>query len=215
MIKYPGGANSPPSYDNSMDGLVKKKRTIPESRQPVLWGTAGGGILLALYFGILTLSNSFPHAIEELRNIWMWILPLTLGFGIQAGLFSYIKISSKHKAGLTSTASVAAAGGVSTTAMVACCLHHVTDVLPILGASAASIFLIQYQSVFLAVGVISNLIGINIMLRVIQKSELYDQGSGLLGRVLKVNMDRALIVNGLAGAAFIAVVLIRTLQEIL
>ncbi|MFV1956416.1 MAG: hypothetical protein ACC640_01430 [bacterium] len=213
MIKYPGGANSPPSYDNSMDGLVKTKSTIPESLQPVLWGIVGGGILLAVYFGILTFSNSFTHAIEELRNIWMWILPLTLGFGIQAGLFSYIKITSRRKASLTSTASVAAAGGVSTTAMVACCMHHVTDVLPILGASAASIFLIQYQSVFLAVGVISNLLGINIMLRVIQKGELYDQGRGLLGMVLKVNMDRALIVNGLAGAVFIAVVLIRTLQN--
>ncbi len=210
-----GGAYSPPSVDNSRDGLVKTESTIPESVQPVLWGTAGGGILLALYFGILTLSNSFTHAIEELGNIWMWILPMTLGFGIQAGLFSYIKISSRRRASLTSTASVAAAGGVSTTAMVACCLHHVTDVLPILGASAASIFLIQYRSVFLAVGVISNLVGINIMLRVIQKNELYDHGRGFFGGVLRVNMDRALIVNGLAGAAFITVVLIKTLQEII
>ncbi len=31
-------------------------------------------------------------------------------------------------------------GGTSVTAMVACCLHHVTDVLPILGVSAAAEF---------------------------------------------------------------------------
>ena len=43
-------------------------------------------------------------------------------------------------------------GGTSVTAMVACCLHHVTDVLPILGLSAAATFLTRYQRPFMLIG---------------------------------------------------------------
>jgi len=36
---------------------------------PFLWGLSAGAALLAVYFGILTLSNPLVHAIEELRQI--------------------------------------------------------------------------------------------------------------------------------------------------
>ena len=207
------GGRCPPFYWSGNPDVTKKSVKLDKLR-PILWGSAGSAVLLLLYFGILSWSNSFAHAIEELGKIWMWILPLTLGFGVQAGLFSYIKITSKRKADLTSTASVAAAGGVSTTAMVACCMHHVTDVLPVLGASAASIFLIQYQEVFLAVGVVSNLLGIFIMLRVIQKNGLYVSGRGAMGSLLvNFNMDRALMVAGVTGAVFIIAIAVRTIRS--
>jgi hypothetical protein len=107
---------------------------------------------------------------------------------------------------------MAAAGGMSTTAMVACCMHHLTEILPILGVSAASFFLIKYQSFFLAIGVGSNLIGITIMLRLIQKQELYEPDHGILGGVLKFDMNRALYINALLGILLAATILIGTIN---
>jgi hypothetical protein len=52
---------------------------------------------------------------------------------------------------------------------VACCIHHVTDVLPILGLSAAAGFLTRYQRPFMLVGLAMNLIGISVMLFVLYR----------------------------------------------
>jgi len=57
-----------------------------------------------------------------------------------------------------------AGGTTSTVAMVACCAHHVTDVLPILGLTAAAAFLAQYRTAFMLVGLGMNLVGIAVML---------------------------------------------------
>jgi hypothetical protein len=177
-----------------------------------LWGITGSIFLLAIYFLILTFSNSFVHAIEELKVLGIWIALLTLGFGIQTGLFAYVRGSLKARATAQATASMAAAGGMSTTAMVACCMHHLTEILPILGVSAASLFLIKYQSFFLAIGVGSNLVGITIMLRLIQKQELYEPDYGILGSLLKFDMNRALYINALLGILLAATILIGTIN---
>jgi hypothetical protein len=58
----------------------------------------------------------------------------------------------------------AAGGGVSTAAMVACCVHHVTDVLPLVGLSAAATFLANWKVPFMIAGLATNLLGITIML---------------------------------------------------
>ena len=60
-------------------------------------------------------------------------------------------------------------GGTSVTAMVACCLHHVTDVLPVLGLSAAATFLTRYQRPFMLTSLGVNLIGILVMLMVLSR----------------------------------------------
>jgi hypothetical protein len=60
-----------------------------------------------------------------------------------------------------------AGGGTSTVAMVACCAHHVTDVLPLLGLSAAAAFLAEYRIPFMLVGLVTNLIGIGVMVYLI------------------------------------------------
>lgn len=161
-------------------------------RKPVFWGFAAGFSLLLIYFLILTLANSFSHSIEQFKEMWYWILILVAGFGIQAGLYAYIRIVLKtRKESGTAATSVAAAGGISTTSMVACCAHHVTDVLPILGLSAAVVFLNQFQTLFIVVGVLSNLIGITLMLRIIQKHSLYQQDQKIFSLLMKLNMNKS------------------------
>lgn len=130
-------------------------------------GVAGSLGLLVLYFAVLTLANSFSHAISQFSQFWYWILILAAGFGTQVGLYTFIKTRQKVSGGI-----LAASGSVSTGSMIACCLHHLTDVLPLMGLAAASLFLIKYQLFFLILGVISNFIGITIMLEIIYKNKL-------------------------------------------
>jgi hypothetical protein len=95
--------------------------------------------------------------------------------------------------------------------MVACCAHHVTDVLPILGVSAAAVFLNQYQDVFIIVGVLSNLIGITVMLRIIQKHDLYKSDQKILAFFMKLNMNRSLYVVSIVSAFTFMVALYNSL----
>jgi hypothetical protein len=47
--------------------------------------------------------------------------------------------------------------------MVACCAHHATDVLPLVGLSAAATFLAEYLILFMLVGLTMNLVGIGVI----------------------------------------------------
>lgn len=167
-------------------------KTLHLVKKPLFWGLTAGLSLLAVYFLILTIANSFSHSIEQFREMWYWILLLVAGFGIQAGLFAYIRgvMKFRKESGLA-TSSIAAAGGMSTTSMVACCAHHLTDILPILGVSAAAVFLNQFQDLFLTIGVLSNLIGISLMFRIIQKHKLYQQDQRIFSALMKFNMNRS------------------------
>ena len=180
-------------------------------KRSYLWGVSGSVFLLAVFFLTLTLSNSLLHAIEELKALGIWITLLVVGFGIQTGLFAYVRGSIKARAATQATASMAATAGMSATAMVACCMHHVADILPLIGISAASLFFIKYQSFFLAIGVASNLLGITLMLRLIQKQGLYVAGQGFMEKLLKLDMNRVLFVNTLVGVTLAAITLIGTI----
>jgi hypothetical protein len=97
---------------------------------------------------------------------------------------------------------MAVSGGVSTTSMVACCAHHITDIAPFLGVAAATVFLTRFQEAFLALGVASNAIGIVIMLRIIKKHGLQPE-RGALSTVMRMNMNRALVAVSLFGLVII------------
>ena len=144
--------------------------------------------------------------------MWYWVLPLIAGFSLQAGLFVYIRNRMLElKASGASGGSLAASGGMSTSAMVACCVHHLTDLLPVLGLSAAAIFITRFQSVFLLVGVISNVLGILYMLKVIQKNALAPEGPGILSLALRLDMQKAFAFAGVLGAASLVISVFRLL----
>jgi hypothetical protein len=77
-------------------------------------------------------------------------------------MYTYLKAVA-HAAARGTGALAGAGGGTSTAAMVACCAHHVTDVLPLLGLSAAAAFLAEYRIPFMVVGLATNLIGIGVI----------------------------------------------------
>ncbi len=140
---------------------------------PIAVGLAGAALLTGLYFGIVSLVESPKHALELFwQDRWL-VTPIILGFGIQAALYSILKlrlflpVSSVGPSGVM----VGAGGATSTIAMTACCAHHVTDVLPILGLTAAATFLTQYRLAFMAAGLGTTIFGIGFMLFILVREQ--------------------------------------------
>ena len=173
-------------------------------KKPIILGFIGGLSLLLVYFLIVSFANSFSHAVEEFLRMWYWIALLTVGFGVQVGLYTYSRVYAKIKSA-SATTSMAAAGTFSTTSMVACCAHHLTDFLPLLGLSAAALFLVKYQLFFIVIGVLSNVIGINIMLMTIQQHELYHK-TGLLSGIMKFDLKKIFYYNAVVGIVILIIV---------
>ncbi|HEY64637.1 MAG TPA: hypothetical protein G4O02_08700 [Caldilineae bacterium] len=133
-------------------------------------GMIGALALFVLYLGIVTLAESWDHALDLFREDAPFVVPIILGFGVQVGLFTHLKLGLHLPDGTrTAGALTGTAGGTSTLAMVACCAHHVTDVLPLVGLSAAAVFLAEYKVWFMAVGLATNLLGILVMLRLLRR----------------------------------------------
>jgi hypothetical protein len=128
-------------------------------------------ILSGLYFGIISWAESPQHALELFWEDRWIVFPIILGFGLEAGLFTILKMQLfVPVASIGPSGPMIGAGGTtSTIAMVACCAHHVTDVLPILGLTAAATFLAQYRIAFMLVGLGTTLIGILMMLFILIK----------------------------------------------
>jgi len=143
-----------------------------------LSGLAAAGALFGLYLFVLSLANSWSHAWQQYLLLKWWMTPLVLLFGLQIGLFTYLRgaLKARHASG-AATGAVAATGGVSAGSMVACCLHHVTDVLPLVGLGAAALFLTTYQEAFLLLGLLSSLLGLAWMLKLAQEHRIGEDGS--------------------------------------
>lgn len=154
---------------NADEGLhVTQRKRIA---WPVAAGLLGSGGLTLLYFGIVSLAESPAHAVQLFWDDRWIVLPIILGFGVQAALYTILKKRLFLPVTNTgpSTALTGASGGMSTTAMVACCAHHVADVLPILGLTAAAAFLAQYRIAFMLLGLGTTLVGIFVMLMILWK----------------------------------------------
>lgn len=129
-------------------------------------------ILITFYFIVLTwVSGDWRHPWEQFLTVRYWMSALFIGFGLQGGLFWYMKMAVKMKKAKQVAATNA---GISTATMIACCAHHIVDFVPILGLSALSIFLAKYQEYFLATGVLFNTLGILYMYRIIKKYKLFN-----------------------------------------
>src|SRR6266540_6327630 len=69
----------------------------------------------------------------------------------------------------TAVGVVAASTGTSAAAMLACCAHHLADVLPIVGVAGAAVFLNAYKTPLLWLSIVMNLAGVVYLLRKIQR----------------------------------------------
>lgn len=129
-------------------------------------GVTGMLGLIAFYAALLVaVTGDLRHPLEQFLALQQWMSLLIAGFGIEVGLFWLMKRGVHWSLKEKRDAKVAAgtSSAVSGMAMVACCAHHLVEVLPILGLSAATLFLSEYQKELLAMGVFANLGGIAFM----------------------------------------------------
>lgn len=134
-------------------------------------GIIAGVSLILFYFVVMTATSaSFSETISQFKQLWYWMIALSLGFGIQVGLFTRLKNLISNSVVTGRAGAVAAASiGTSSVSMVACCAHHLSEVLPIIGLSGFSIFLTRYQIPMIVLGIAINLLGIIYMLKTINK----------------------------------------------
>jgi hypothetical protein len=134
----------------------------------VLAGLLAAAALLGVYLTIVSLAQGVEHALEQLAADAPFVGLIAAGFGIQIALFVELRaVDQRHRA----AAAVTAAGtGTSAAAMLACCAHHVVDLLPLVGLSAAAVFLNAYKTPLFLVGITMNVIGIVVIARQLQRA---------------------------------------------
>jgi len=145
--------------EDKKSGENKKDREISSKEKSILIGVLSGLGLIAFYLGVISIFQGFSFAIMNLRSLWYLIFPLAIGFGTQIGLYVSIRNHAKL------TGSVATTGAISGGSMIACCSHFLLNIIPIAGISGLAVFLVDYQPWFLVFGILSNIVGITLMVR--------------------------------------------------
>jgi hypothetical protein len=154
-----------------------------------MFGITSAFGVIGFYLGLLTLVSDWNYASSQFAQYWGWVIALATGLGIQATLFAYIRKRIKGKRIRAAKSSLAASGGVSTASMAACCSHYLEAFLPAFGLSffsAAAAGLAEYQEEFFFLGVISNIFGIVVMIRTMNKNGLIP--AGFIARTLTIGL---------------------------
>lgn len=133
-------------------------------------GTLAGTALLAVYLGVISIAQGPSHALEQLAADAWFVMAITAGFGVQVALFAELRAANRrHRAGAAMTA---AATGTSTAAMLACCAHHVVELAPLLGLSAAAVFLNDFKAPLMLLGLAMNATAIAVVLRALRRARV-------------------------------------------
>ncbi len=145
-------------YDPAWNGSEAIRRL---RRRAALVGLLAATGLLAFYMVVvLAASGSQEHLWSLMAEDASFVAAITTGFGIQIGLFTYLRGAVKAAQGKMSAAVAATGTGGSTMAMVACCAHHLADIAPLAGMTAASLLLSEYKQPLMIVGLVATGIGI-------------------------------------------------------
>ncbi len=119
------------------------------ANRSIFWGAVGAAGMTAFYVTILAVAAGSRHLMEQASADWLWLALIIPGFGIQVALLTELR--SHSRAGLAS----AGVGSASSAAgMVACCAHHLAELLPMLGLAGFAGFLVDWKTWLLSVGVI-------------------------------------------------------------
>lgn len=135
----------------------------PVRLRSIAWGLAAGTALLGLYLVIVTVAQGAAHALELFAADAPFVLAIAAGFGLQIALFVELRaVHAQHRG----AAAVTAAGtGTSAAAMLACCAHHLVDLLPLVGLSTVAVFLGAYKTPLFVLGIGMNILGVVIVAR--------------------------------------------------
>jgi len=114
------------------------------NKKPIIHGLVGAIAIAGIFYLVQAIGmQSFSGPFYFFKAKWYFITPLIVSFALQVGLWKAIKQIAQQHAG---AGAVATSGGVSTGAMLACCMHNFATLLPVLGLSGAAVFFSAYQS---------------------------------------------------------------------
>ena len=141
---------------------------LPIAPRSVAAGLVAAAALLGLYLSIISLAQGVEHALAQLVTDAPFVGLIAAGFGTQIAL--YVELRAVDRLHRASAAVTAAGTGTSTAAMLACCAHHLVDLLPLLGLSAAAVFLNAYKTPLMLIGIGMNIIGIVVIARQLRRA---------------------------------------------
>lgn len=152
---------------NKMSGIQDIKSRL---KNPLVFGASIGILVILFNISVASLAEGSiekGYQVFLTNGIFVYLIPLAVG--IQMGLFRYHRnittgnIGGSEKMGMAGSAT-------SSLTMVACCLHHVSDLLPAVGfILAASSFLIRYKDAIITIGLLANMAGSAYIARAILK----------------------------------------------
>ena len=116
--------------------------------------------LLLFYFIIVSAVSGSRFALFQFSNYWYFLISLSFGFGIQIGLYFYLKQLVENRGAIMGHKTLAATGTTSTLAMISCCAHYLANIVPILGIAGALSIVAQYQIKIFWIGLFFNILGI-------------------------------------------------------
>ncbi|MFN0027096.1 MAG: hypothetical protein ACKV2O_07930 [Acidimicrobiales bacterium] len=133
-------------------------------RRSVVAGVAAVLAMAAFYIAVVRgASGSWAHLQEQARTDWAYLLFIVTGFGAQVMLM--VELKHRHRLNRASRAAGGAGAGASTVGMVACCAHHLADLLPVLGATGAATFLTDQRIPVMLLGITITAVGVVIAAR--------------------------------------------------
>lgn len=145
-------------------GRDARVKTSPSRVRSAWIGALAAAGMAALYTAVVVgASGSVGHYVDQVGTDWYLLLPIVLGFGVQVGLLAELR--RRHGTRRIAATAGVAGTGASTVGMVACCAHHIADLLPLLGATAAATFLYEYRLPFMLTGIGLNAAGVAVSAR--------------------------------------------------
>lgn len=147
---------------------------------PLLHGraVAAGGIgavaMAAFYTAVVWgASGSFSHLSDQVRTDWYLLVFIVAGFAIQVAFFTELR--HVHRMHQIERTAGGAGAGASTVGMVACCSHHLADLIPLLGATGAAAFLYDKRVAFMLFGLAVNALAVTIAYRRLRSARDMDE----------------------------------------
>ncbi|MCR4274695.1 MAG: hypothetical protein NUW02_01445 [Candidatus Campbellbacteria bacterium] len=125
-----------------------------------LFAISATAVLLLVYIGVVTAVSGWKFAQDQFGNYWYFLVSLAGGFGVQVGLYSYLKQLVTNGGMVVGGKIMATTGTTSTLTMISCCAHYLANIVPILGIAGVLSTIAQYQVEFFWVGLAFNALGI-------------------------------------------------------
>ena len=108
-----------------------------------------------LYAVVLTATSGSSHLAQQWARYWALLLPLWILFGMQVGLLVELRQVGR---GLMRPVDAAAAGSTAV-GMLACCAHHVAELVPVVASIGLATALVAWQSWILVGALALSIIG--------------------------------------------------------